>query len=322
MQRRTKESRTPKKAQSGHNSRNGHKTRKGRYPGNNRNVRKEVLEIKRELHGFAKTKWGQIWVDHMLEYGRPFRMQRGIRYAQEERVSNITISPGMIFATVQGTAPTPYLVKVRFETIPEDVWYQIAMKIAEKAYYTIKLLENTIPEDFELIFEEVGYELFPDPTTSLNASCSCPDKEIPCKHIAATVLYVARVFDYDPFLLLKLRGKAREELLRTIKNARSCANEPISISVKKIREMVNIADKSFEVPILPVQELNVNSFLKPTTPYNIGFRFLKPGTDIKTLDTLNLAPNLEKPDQFYQVFRDLYLVVSKKAYGMAKKLNE
>lgn len=287
-----------------------------------RNVRKEVQDIKKELHGFAKTRWGQKWVDSMLQFGRPFRMQRGIRYAQEERIANITISPGMIFATVQGTAPTPYRVKVLFDTIPEDVWYNISLKIAEKAYYTIKLLENTIPEDFEEIFEELGYDLFPRSTTNLNASCSCPDKEVPCKHIAATVLYVARVFDFDPFLLLKLRGKEREELLNIIKNARSCANEPISISVKKIREMVNIAEKKFDVPILPAHEIEPSTFIQPKTPYKIGFRFVKPSSEIKTLETLNLAPNLEKPDQFYQIFRELYLTVSQKAYQMAKRLKE
>ncbi|MHA1796568.1 MAG: SWIM zinc finger family protein, partial [Promethearchaeota archaeon] len=286
------------------------------------NVRKVVQDIKKELHGFAKTRWGRLWVDRMLGYGRPFRMQRGIRYAQEERLSNITISPGMIFATVQGTAPTPYRVKVLFDTIPDDVWNQISMKIAEKAYYTIKLLENSIPEDFERIFEELGYDLFPNPTTKLNASCSCPDKEIPCKHIAATVLYVARVFDFDPFLLLKLRGKAREELLCTIKHARSCANEPISISVKKIRKMVNIAEKNFEVPILPAQEIDPSSFIQPKAPYQIGFRFTKPTSEINILETLNLAPNLEKPDQFYQVFRELYVAVSQKAYKMVKHLKE
>lgn len=297
-----------KKSQAKHNSRNHNQTRK------------EVMEIQNELHDFAQTIWGRKWVDRMLEYGRPFRMQRGIRYAQEERISNITITPGMIFATVQGTAPTPYRVKVMFETLSDTAWSLISMKIADKAYYTIKLLENTFPEDFESIFAEAGYELFPSHTSKLNASCSCPDSEIPCKHIAATILYVARVFDFDPFLILKLRGKDRDEILALIKDARTCAREPISISVKKIREMVNIASTSFDAPILPAQDVNPKMFLLPEEPYKIGFRFAKPGKDIDTLDALGLAPNLEKPEEFYQIFRELYLNVTKNTYKMATKL--
>ncbi|TFH30946.1 MAG: hypothetical protein E4G98_01065 [Promethearchaeota archaeon] len=258
----------------------------------------------------------------MLEYGRPFRMQRGIRYAQEERVSNITITPGMIFATVQGTAPTPYRVKVLFDTLSEPEWVLISNNIAEKAYYTIKLLENTIPDDFGTIFEEAGVELFPSRTSELNASCSCPDGAIPCKHIAATILYVARVFDFDPFLLLKLRGKDRVEILAMIKESRSCAKEPISISVKKIRKMVNIASTTFDVPILPSQDVNPAAFIQPNSPYKIGFRFSKPGNDVNTLDSLGMAPNLEKPDEFVQVFRELYLNVTKKTYLLATKLSD
>ncbi|MHA1672341.1 MAG: SWIM zinc finger family protein [Promethearchaeota archaeon] len=289
---------------------------------NHQQVRKEVQEIKRELHGFAQSTWGRKWVNRMLEYGRPFRMQRGIRYAQEERVSNITITPGMIFATVQGTAPTPYRVKVIFDTLSETEWELISDSIAEKAYYTIKLLENTIPDDFETLFENAGLELFPSRTSDLNASCSCPDQAIPCKHIAATILYVARVFDFDPFLLLKLRGKDRSEILAMIKESRTCAKEPISISVKKIRKMVNIASTTFDVPILPSQDLDPSAFIHANSTYKIGFRFSKPGKDINTLDSLGMAPNLEKPDEFVQVFRDLYLNVTQKTYRLATKLGD
>ncbi|MHA1520939.1 MAG: SWIM zinc finger family protein [Promethearchaeota archaeon] len=293
-----------------------------KLPRKHQQVRREVQDIKKELHGFAQTTWGRKWVDRMLEYGRPFRMQRGIRYAQEERVSNITITPGMIFATVQGTAPTPYRVKVIFDTLSESEWSKISQFIAEKAFYTIKLLENTVPEDFESIFEEAGVELFPSKKSELNATCSCPDSAIPCKHIAATILYVARVFDFDPFLLPKLRGKDRHEILAMIKESRSCAKEPISISVKKIRKMVNIASTTFDVPILPSQDLDPNAFIHPNSPYKIGFRFTKPGKDINTLDSLGLAPNLAKPDEFVQVFRELYLNVTQKSYRLATKLKD
>ena len=148
----------------------------------------EVQAIFQELETFTKTAWGREWVNSILESGRPYRMQRGIRYAQEDRVENLTVIPGELFATVQGTAPTPYRVKVQFKTIPEEGWKKIIDLIANKSIYLVRLLENKMPEELMDIFEDAGFSLFPPPAEELNATCSCPDQEVPCKHIAATTL--------------------------------------------------------------------------------------------------------------------------------------
>lgn len=47
----------------------------------------------------------------------------------------------------------------------------------------------------------------------LATECSCPDWSNPCKHIAAVYYLLGEEFDRDPFLILKLRGMTREDLL-------------------------------------------------------------------------------------------------------------
>jgi uncharacterized Zn finger protein len=116
----------------------------------------EVLAIFEELKTFTRTAWGQEWVNSILESGRPYRMQRGVRYAQEDRVENLTVTPGTLFATVQGTAPTPYRVKVQFDIIPDDGWRKIIEIIANKSIYLIRLLENKMPEELMDLFEDAG----------------------------------------------------------------------------------------------------------------------------------------------------------------------
>ena len=200
--------RTPPSHNKGRNGKNG----KNKSAKSHRDTRKEVQKIKGEIRNFAKSEWGQRWVDEILHIGRPFRMQRGIRYAQENRIDHLNITPGQIFATVQGTAPTPYRVKIQFEKIPDQGWAKLLDFIGSKAKYIISLLENRMPNDIIEVFDEIGYPLYPDPKR-IQSSCSCPDKEIPCKHIAATILYVALVIDFNPFLLFKLRGKEKDEIL-------------------------------------------------------------------------------------------------------------
>ena len=287
-------------------------------PRERRHKKNEVEEIFKELLIVAKSEWGKLWVKSILKFGRPYRMQRGVRYAQEERVENLTISSGQIFATVQGTAPTPYRIKIIFETIPEEGWKKIIESIAKKAKYLIQLLQNHMPEALMDIFKKAGYPLYPPMAKNLTATCSCPDKAIPCKHIAATVLYLAKVIDFNPFLILELRGKTKDQILHELSLARSCANRPIAIATKSIREKINVAETTFDVPGLISDNIPLDRFFTGD-PYDIGFRISKPGEQIKTLDTLGIAPNLEDPDKFHFILNELYHIVSKKMYKTAVK---
>ena len=97
--------------------------------------RNEVQQIKEDLLNFAHSHWGHQWIESILKFGRPYRMQRGMRYAEENRIENLTVTPGQIFGTVQGTAPTPYRVKINFKTVPEEGWQKILDKIAKKVKY-------------------------------------------------------------------------------------------------------------------------------------------------------------------------------------------
>ena len=47
--------------------------------------------------------------------------------------------------------------------------------------------------------------------------CSCPDWEVPCKHLAAVCYVLAEAFDADPFAMLAWRGKARDDLLAALR---------------------------------------------------------------------------------------------------------
>ena len=51
----------------------------------------------------------------------------------------------------------------------------------------------------------------------LDMHCSCPDWEVPCKHLAAVCYVLAEAFDGDPFGMLAWRGKARDELLGALR---------------------------------------------------------------------------------------------------------
>ena len=83
-----------------------------------------------------------------------------------------------------------------------------------------KLLAGEVPPELETIFTAAGAPLFPTSVKDLDQRCSCPDWEVPCKHLAATFYLLAEAFDADPFLILRWRGRDRDELLARLRELR------------------------------------------------------------------------------------------------------
>ena len=278
-------------------------------------TREEVEEIKKNLINYAKTPWGKEWIISNLEIGRPFRMQRGIEYAKdEERIDNFSISAGQVFATVQGTGPTPYRVKINFELIPKVGWEKIVKTLSTRLPSIIELLEGFLPQNIITIFENNGYSLFPDASKEMDSTCSCPDKAVPCKHIAAIILYLARVLDYNPFLLLELRGKSKEEILDDLSLIKPIESKNES---DKISDVDKIEFK-FNVPKISIQELAEH--YSDTDEYSIGFNIKKPGKIIETLENLGIPQTIENK-AFEIVFRSIYQEITAKSYEMSLEFN-
>lgn len=282
-------------------------------------TREEVRQIKKALLNYAKTEWGKKWVRSLLSIGRPFRMRRGINYAEDEsRISNLSITKGQIFSNVQGTAPTPYRIKIKFQQIPEDGWDHILSDLSEKSLNLFYLLDGRLPEEIIEIFQKHDYPLFVDAQKEkLNAKCSCPDQEVPCKHIAATILYIARVLDYNPFLLLELRGKSKDEILSSLRLSKSY--DTSQEKTKKLKKTQNNTKFAFSLP-----EISMDEAVQPPDGEDfgniIGFKFKKLGKYIETLENAGLPPMLEDPVAFETVLEQLYRKVSARILKKAMEI--
>jgi uncharacterized Zn finger protein len=116
---------------------------------------------------------------------------------------------------MQGSRPRPYRVRVGLTAFEKAQWARVEQAPADDAWYTAKLLPGEMPTDVEDVFAAAGLALFPSDLRELAMDCSCPDWEVPCKHLVAVFYLLAESFDADPFAILALRGRSRED-------ARSC----------------------------------------------------------------------------------------------------
>jgi uncharacterized Zn finger protein len=164
----------------------------------------------------AASWWSRRFIEVLESFGLGARLQRGRRYARIGQVLSLEVSPGVIAAQVQGSRPTPYLVTVALREPTEEQWRRIHDAMQAKIGFVAGLLGGEVPPDLEDVFASAGVALFPARWSDLRSTCSCPDWENPCKHMAAVLYVFADHLDTDPWLALALRGRGRDAVLEAL----------------------------------------------------------------------------------------------------------
>ena len=165
---------------------------------------------------FGESWWARRWITVLESFDIGARLGRGRSYARRGQVLSIEIDKGKVTARVQGSRPKPYDVKLEIKTLQAADWQKLAKALSREAIFSAKLLAGEMPQDIEKAFKETGLSLFPEKLKDLKTACSCPDWSNPCKHIAAVYYLLGEEFDRDPFLIFKLRGMNREDLVGTL----------------------------------------------------------------------------------------------------------
>ncbi len=162
---------------------------------------------------FADTWWGRRWLAVLESFDLGDRLSRGRSYARGGQVLDIRIRRGEVTAEVQGSRERPFAVTLRLAPLRRAELEKLLEVLSGKAVYRARLLAGEIPEELEEAFRQAGLPLFPRRLEEMMTSCSCPDWSTPCEHVAAVYYLLAGEFDRDPFLLLRLRGIERADLI-------------------------------------------------------------------------------------------------------------
>ena len=179
------------------------------------------IKAKSRRGAIAQTWWSDRFIEVLESIVVGGRLQRGRTYARKGQVIDLELQTGAVTAVVQGSRVRPYQVRIGLPAFDKVQWTQICDALADDAWYAAKLLAGEMPEDIEDVFDSVGLSLFPSDANELTMDCTCPDWEVPCKHLAAVFYLLAESFDEDPFAILAWRGRDRDRLLETLSALRS-----------------------------------------------------------------------------------------------------
>jgi uncharacterized Zn finger protein len=175
---------------------------------------------------FGRTWWGAAWVEALEQRARldPNRLPRGRDYARSGAVGELTMVPGSATAQVQGRKTEPYEVRIRVRRFTDEEWDRVLTAISARLGHAAALLDGELPPEIAEDAASAGLDLLPG-GGEIGPRCSCPDDADPCKHSAAACYLVADALDADPFVLLLLRGRTRDQVLAGVRTRRRGAGE-------------------------------------------------------------------------------------------------
>jgi uncharacterized Zn finger protein len=203
---------------------------------------------------FGATWWGKAWLEALEHRARldPNRLGRGRSYARRGSVLELTVDPGVVRASVQGSRVTPYDVTVKIRAFSDAEWDAVLDVVSAQIGRVAALLDGELPPEVVDDAQAAGLELLPD-AGEVRTDCNCPDFAVPCKHSAAVCYLIADALDDDPFELLLLRGRQKDELLSALRSRRSGGGEPLAVKPRPsgVLAKAAFARESGPVPIPP-----------------------------------------------------------------------
>lgn len=219
----------------------------------------------------SKTWWGEKFIEALTRFMDQSRLARGRAYRSDSRLSKYVQNKNVVTATVRGNAnpyfgvhKTPYYkTKIEFKALDDPK--KMLNEMSQDPLVLAKLITRELPLSIS--------NILPQSKKDMTTSCSCPDWENPCKHIAGLYLKIAEEIDYNPLLIFELRGISSDQLEEGIKEFMTPVEKPSQNERKKQKKIPKKIDpkdfwgvpqkipepsQSFAIPCILIKKAGVN----------------------------------------------------------------
>jgi uncharacterized Zn finger protein len=160
----------------------------------------------------ASRWWAKAWLRAVEEASYSSSdLATGRALSRSGRIGQISVRPGEFVAAVEDEHGL-WAVQGTVPTLDPQSEAALVEAVAAEAGRVADLLAGDLPHTLVEHAEAAGVELLPY-GAELGSTCTCEAWTDPCPHALAVMYQLAWLIDDDPFVLLHLRGLAREELL-------------------------------------------------------------------------------------------------------------
>lgn len=149
--------------------------------------------------------------------------QRAGRNLRRRVETTVELEPGAATARfVKGAESVATTLSFGFVT--DDGWAAFCRLVAQRPAVAAAVLTGQLPADVEADAEAAGIALSPK-RQNVSSVCSCDEWDEPCTHVWALVEDLLETIAVDPFTVLVLVGRSREQLVDHVRMARSGRSE-------------------------------------------------------------------------------------------------
>ena len=145
---------------------------------------------------------------------------QAIELVRRRQVMDLFVSPGGISAKIQESQSAFRKVSISMQEISDAVWSKAFREISRSAFYLGKLYSSEIPVEINEVFKSCGESLFLSDASKLEIHyCSNVVQDVNL-YVAAVLYKFSVLLSEEPFALLLLRGKGRDEIILTLRALR------------------------------------------------------------------------------------------------------
>lgn len=175
----------------------------------------------------SESSWAGRWYEYLQ--GQGFDLNRGRTLSRRMQVKSIEMQFGRIQAEVVETQLGRCQVEIEVLPLRDDEWSAVLDALAGEAIYAAQLLAGG--NEWETFLSVVD-TVFTDANVSLLSSslevdevetrCTlCEGQQTPCKHALVVLYRFGQMISEDPWQLLLLRGRDRQQVLTGLRLRRS-----------------------------------------------------------------------------------------------------
>jgi uncharacterized Zn finger protein len=161
----------------------------------------------------STTWWGRAWVRSFEEtVVDAADLPTARTLARSGRLGAVMVLAGMASVVVDRGGPDPVIAQLRLVQLDAAAWQGFVDELGREAGFTAALESGELPVELVEHADQAGIELLPGPA-DFETACECDAWAQPCLHALALLYQLAWHLDADPYALLLLRGRTREQLL-------------------------------------------------------------------------------------------------------------
>ncbi|MEU5900358.1 hypothetical protein [Streptomyces venezuelae] len=161
------------------------------------------------------------WKNALLHPTDPKRAARGLELSRTGAVTDLRLTsdtrvgePAHADATVHGSGPLPFHVRIGFPPLPAAQWAHLLTQTRARTQKNPQALGTGAHGLVHSLLEAAadhGLDLLPA-ADALTPGCTCPDRTPMCDHVIAVLHHIATTIETDPLVLPVLRGHTRAGL--------------------------------------------------------------------------------------------------------------